>query len=102
MMIVSLFLRYERIIPVVEPLKNENKEFVKLIGTLYHQQGDAHELMRMKLKYATEEIRRKTGTDPDETGLLDEVKKAVYSPEGITEADMLRYTEQLNDIIKNL
>lgn len=94
--------RRQRIIPVVEPLKNENKEFVKLIGTLYHQQGDAYELMRMKLKYATEEIRRKTGTDPDETGLLDEVKKAVYSPEGITEADMLRYTEQLNDIIKNL
>ena len=55
--------RRQRVVPVIEPPKNNNLEFVQLIGTLYYQQGSHHDLLRKKLAYATEEIRRTTGID---------------------------------------
>ena len=55
--------RRQRVIPVVTPPKNGNLEFVKLIGTLYRQEGDHRGLVSKKLLYAAEEIRRLTGLD---------------------------------------
>ena len=94
--------RRQRVIPVVTPPQNHNMEFVRLIGTLYHQQANHQQLLRMKLTYAAEEIRRQTGSAPDETGLLDDVRKAVESPQGITEEAMRHYIDKLDTIIKNL
>ncbi|MBQ8463194.1 MAG: DUF4350 domain-containing protein [Prevotella sp.] len=55
--------RRQRPIPVIPQRKNGNLEFVRLIGMLYWQEGDHQGLLRKKLAYTAEEIRRQTGLD---------------------------------------
>jgi hypothetical protein len=40
--------RKQRIVPIVEPLKNNSVDFVKSIGNLYLQEGDFHDMMSKK------------------------------------------------------
>jgi len=49
--------RKQRIVPVVEPLKNKSVEFVKSIGNLYLQEGDFHDMMAKKAQYFLHRIR---------------------------------------------
>lgn len=49
--------RKQRIIPVVEPLKNKSVEFVKSIGNLYLQEGDFHDMMAKKSQYFLHKVR---------------------------------------------
>lgn len=55
--------RRQRVIPVVHEPENKSLEFVRLIGTLYHQQHDNTDLVRKKYQYFAEYIRRKTMVD---------------------------------------
>lgn len=55
--------RRQRVIPVIEPPKNGNLEFVRLIGTLNSLEGDHRGLVKKKLAYAAEQIRTSTGLD---------------------------------------
>ena len=51
--------RTQRIIPVVEPLKNATLDFTKTIGDLYYQHGDFTNIITNKIEYFLEQIRSK-------------------------------------------
>ena len=51
--------RTQRIIPVVEPLKNASLDFTKTIGDLYYQHGDYTNIINNKIQYFLEQIRSK-------------------------------------------
>ena len=49
--------RKQRIVPIIEPLKNTSVEFVKSIGNLYLQEGDFQDMMSKKSQYFLSKIR---------------------------------------------
>jgi hypothetical protein len=49
--------RKQRIVPVIEPLKNTSTDFVKIIGNLYLQEGDFHDMMAKKGQYFLNKVR---------------------------------------------
>lgn len=49
--------RKQRIIPILEPLKNKSVEFVKSISNLYLQEGDFHDMMAKKAHYFLSRVR---------------------------------------------
>lgn len=49
--------RKQRIVPVIEPLKNTSLDFVKSIGNLYLQEGDFHYMMAKKAQYFLNKVR---------------------------------------------
>lgn len=49
--------RKQRIIPVVEPLRNTTLDFVDIVGTLYYQAGDHKNIADKKIVYFLEYIR---------------------------------------------
>ncbi|PNQ72203.1 hypothetical protein C1T31_12825 [Hanstruepera neustonica] len=49
--------RTQRIIPVVEPLKNATVDFTRTIGDLYFQHGDYSNIINKKITYFLEHIR---------------------------------------------
>ncbi|MBL1222167.1 hypothetical protein JET18_15045 [Chryseobacterium sp. L7] len=49
--------RKQRIVPVLEPLRNTSLDFVKSIGNLYLQEGDFHDMMAKKGQYFLNKIR---------------------------------------------
>lgn len=64
--IISLFLfmifeakRKQRIIPIIEPLRNTSLEFVKTIGNLYLKSGNHKDIAEKKIQYFMEFIRTK-------------------------------------------
>jgi hypothetical protein len=86
--------RRQRAIPVMVAPENRNLEFVKLIGSLYWQEHNHADLIKKKLNYTAETMRRETGVD-----IMDEQAMK-------TNMDMLvRLTgmdaQRLNDIVIN-
>ncbi len=51
--------RRQRVIPVVEPLKNTTLEFVDIVGTLYFHQADHKNICDKKINYFLDNIRTK-------------------------------------------
>lgn len=49
--------RKQRVVPVVEPLRNTSVDFVKSIGNLYLQEGDFHDMMAKKAQYFLNKVR---------------------------------------------
>jgi len=49
--------RRQRIIPIIEPLKNSSVEFVELVGKVYYQQRDNRDIAQKKMNYLMEHIR---------------------------------------------
>ncbi|WP_417431012.1 DUF4350 domain-containing protein [Halpernia sp.] len=49
--------RKQRIVPIIEPLKNTSVDFVKSIGNLYLQEGDFHDMMAKKSRYFLHRVR---------------------------------------------
>ncbi len=49
--------RRQRIIPVIEPLKNSSLDFVKVVGKVYYQQRDNSDIAKKKINYFLEHIR---------------------------------------------
>lgn len=49
--------RKQRIVPIIDPLKNTSVEFVKSIGNLYLQEGDFHDMMAKKAQYFLNKVR---------------------------------------------
>lgn len=116
--------RRQRVIPVVVPPQNRNLEFVRLVGTLYYQQGDHRGLVDSRLTSAAEEIRRLTDIDIMEehidneqlqqlsrlTGMDAEVLRrrianaheATTGHHVVTAEEMKTHIDHLNDIINAL
>lgn len=49
--------RKQRIVPIIDPLKNTSVDFVKSIGNLYLQEGDFHDMMAKKAQYFLNKVR---------------------------------------------
>lgn len=49
--------RRQRIIPVIEPLKNTSVDFVKVVGKVYYQQRDNRDIVQKKISYFLAYIR---------------------------------------------
>ena len=49
--------RRQRIIPIIEPLKNTSVDFVKTVGKVYYQQRDNRDIVQKKISYFLEYIR---------------------------------------------
>ncbi|MCJ7934513.1 MAG: hypothetical protein MUW56_12960 [Chryseobacterium sp.] len=49
--------RKQRVVPVIEPLRNTSLDFVKSIGNLYLQEGDFHDMMAKKAQYFLNKVR---------------------------------------------
>ncbi len=66
--------RKQRIVPIIQPPKNQSAEFVKSVGNLYLQEGDFHDMMAKKTQYFLYKVRTELLMD---TQTLDEhfVKK---------------------------
>ncbi|MBC8054828.1 MAG: DUF4350 domain-containing protein [Sphingobacteriaceae bacterium] len=51
--------RRQRIIPVIEPLRNSSAEFVRVVGQVYYQQRNNSNIAHKKISYFLEDIRAK-------------------------------------------
>lgn len=59
-MIVFMFFnakRKQRVIPIIEPLKNTTVDFTKTIGNLYYQEGNHQDIINKKIKFFLEKVR---------------------------------------------
>lgn len=112
--------RKQRIVPIIEPLKNTSADFVKSIGNLYLQEGDFHDMMAKKAQYFLNKVRLdllidtqnldeefskklqlKTGKSAE---LVNEaislIKKAQDPYAGVMKEDLGRMNKLLDDIMK--
>lgn len=112
--------RRQRIVPIIEPLKNKSVEFVKSIGNLYLQEGDFHDMMGKKAQYFLHKIRMDLLID---TKNLDEefvkklhlktgksiekineavvlIKKGQDPYSAVMKEDLIRMNQLLDEIVK--
>ncbi|MEE6128814.1 DUF4350 domain-containing protein [Chryseobacterium arthrosphaerae] len=112
--------RKQRIVPVIEPLKNTSLEFVKSIGNLYLQEGDFHDMMAKKAQYFLNKVRMELLIDTQnlddefakklqlKTGkpmeMINEaihlIKKAQDPYAGVMKEDLVRINKLLDEILK--
>lgn len=91
--------RRQRIIPVIEPLKNSSLDFVKVVGKVYYQQRDNSDIARKKINYFLEHIRSTYGL---KTGVLDdELKKALIIRSGVSSETIDQLFITINGINSN-
>jgi hypothetical protein len=114
--------RKQRIIPVIEPLKNKSVEFVQSIGNLYLQEGDFQDMMAKKAQYFLHRVKMellidtvrldesfakklqlKTGAEEikiKET--LELLKKGMDPYAAVTKEDFKKMTQGLDEIFPNV
>ena len=116
--------RRQRVIPVVKQPENKSLEFVKLIGTLYYQKHENHDLLQKKYSYFAETVRRQLLIDVDDeesrrenitqlalrTGMpeaevrmiLDKVKRYIEADTILPDRRLQETIDGLDTIINNL
>lgn len=112
--------RRQRVVPIIEPLKNTSVDFVRSIGNLYLQEGDFHEMMAKKAQYFLNRVRTellidthildenfekklqlKTGKSPEkikEAVIL--IKKSINPSAQVITDDLIKLNKILNEILK--
>ena len=80
--------RRQRVIPVVEEPRNRSLEFVKLIGTLYHQKHINRDLLQKKYSYFGETLRRMTMIDIEDVESRKENIAQIAIRTGMPEAEV--------------
>ena len=80
--------RRQRVIPVVEEPANRSLEFVKLIGTLYHQKHINRDLLQKKYSYFGETLRRMTMIDVEDVESRKENIAQIAIRTGMREAEV--------------
>ena len=80
--------RRQRVIPVVEEPANRSLEFVKLIGTLYHQKHINRDLLQKKYSYFAETLRRLTMIDVEDVESRKENIAQIAIRTGMPEAEV--------------
>ena len=112
--------RKQRIVPIIEPLKNTSVDFVKSIGNLYLQEGDFHDMMSKKAQYFLNKVRLdllidtqnldeefakklhlKTGKDIERINeAIVLIKKAQDPYSSVMKEDLARMNKLLDSILK--
>jgi hypothetical protein len=110
--------RKQRVVPVIEPLKNKSVEFVQSIGNLYLQEGDFHDMMSKKAQYFlyrikmellidhqnldenfAKKLQQKTGKNLEIINQAVELmKKASDKTAAVTREDFVKMNELLDEI----
>ena len=80
--------RRQRVIPIVEEPANRSLEFVKLIGTLYHQKHINRDLLQKKYSYFGETLRRMTMIDIEDVESRKENIAQIALRTGMPEAEV--------------
>lgn len=116
--------RRQRAIPVYRAPANRTLEFVQLIGTLYYQRHDNHDLMKKKYRIFAETLRRRLVIDvmtaKDEaadvealaqrthldkgylTHVLRSLRNAYFEDRQLGDVQMKRMIEQMNEITEKI
>lgn len=116
--------RRQRVIPVYQPPTNRTLEFAQLIGSLYYQRRDNLDLVRKKYRVFVETLRRRldidvltakdepsdvqqlarrTGLPPEYlTNVFHSLRNAYFGEWQISDMEMKRLVEQMNDITERL
>ncbi|GAB0156106.1 hypothetical protein CHRYSEOSP005_13700 [Chryseobacterium sp. Alg-005] len=112
--------RKQRVVPVIEPLKNTSVDFVKSIGNLYLQEGDFHDMMAKKAQYFLNKVRMdllidtqhlneefanklhlKTGKPVEMISeAVNLIKKGQDPYAAVMKEDLIRMNHLLDDILK--
>ena len=113
--------RKQRIVPIIEPLKNKSVEFVKSIGNLYLQEGTPHDMASKKIQYFLNKVRLDLMIDTQhlddnfikklhlKTGknieliqeAVDLINKTQNQHSGIKHSDLAKINEVLDKILKS-
>ena len=122
-MILFIFFnakRKQRIVPVLDPMKNSSVDFVKSIGNLYLQEGDFHEMMAKKAQYFLHKVRMdllidtqnldedfakklqlKTGKSEEQISeAISLIKKAQDPYASVMKEDLAKMNRLLDEILK--
>lgn len=121
---IILFLIFEgkrkqRLIPIIEPLRNTSDEFVDTIGNLSYYYGDHKRLVQNKVKYFLENLRikyyldtnelsgefselvaRKSGVKPETVKKLFDFIQLLNLKENITEEEVLLLNQYMESFQK--
>ncbi|HEY0055488.1 MAG TPA: DUF4350 domain-containing protein [Pedobacter sp.] len=87
-----LFVLYEmkrrqRIIPIIEPLKNTSAEFIKVVGQLYYQKRNNLNIAQKKVSYLLEDIRSRYAI---KTSALDEEFEKLLTTKSAVKNELVR------------
>lgn len=100
--------RNQRIIPIIEPIKNESLDFLKIVGRVYFRRGDHKDLADKKIRYFFDHLRSrwlvkagldadtatintiagKTGFDLDETEAMFEEMRGIQRSRNVTQKQL--------------
>ena len=79
--------RRQRIIPIIEPLRNTSAEFVKVVGQLYYQKRNNLNIAQKKATYFLEDIRSRYAI---KTTVLDEEFEKLLTTKSAVKTDLVR------------
>lgn len=88
--------RRQRIIPVIEPLRNTSVDFVKVVGKVYYQQRDNRDIVQKKISYFLEHVRSSYRLKT--TRLDQEFLAALVLKSGVEETIVLQLIEIINKV----
>lgn len=91
--------RKQRIIPLIEPLKNTTVEFTEIVGRLYFNKSDHHDLLSKKMKFFLEHIRNKYYLNTNE--INSEFLASLSSKTGIPKKDLKHLFDSLSTTLSN-
>lgn len=111
--------RRQRIIPLIEPLRNTSVEFAEVVGQVYYQQRDNRDLAEKKISYLLEYIRskyrlktidlnnefietliRKTGAAEETIKELFKIIKTIQMGEGVSDVQLISLNKLIEQFYK--
>ena len=92
--------RRQRVIPVVTAPENRSLEFVKQIGTLYHQKHVNRDLLQKKYGYFAETLRRELMIDVEDEAAEKENITQTALRTGMAEAEVRRVLKRVRSCLQ--
>jgi hypothetical protein len=91
--------RKQRVVPIIEPLRNSTIDFTKTIGNLYYQEGNHDDIINKKIIYFLEKIRNEYLIDT--SNLNDDFVKKFQLKSGKNKSDIQKIVFLINNYLKS-
>jgi hypothetical protein len=91
--------RKQRVVPIIEPLRNSTIDFTKTIGNLYYQEGNHDDIINKKIIYFLEKIRNEYLIDT--SNLNDDFIKKFQLKSGKNKSDIQKIVFLINNYLKS-
>lgn len=88
--------RRQRVIPVIEPVKNKSLEFVETVGQLYYQQADHASIAEKKIQYWLAYVRQRFNISTTE--LDEEFKETLTAKSGLERSEIDRLLGRIGQV----